>query len=79
MTTETIAGPWLAFSRTGPSHRSSKASIDHATADGRTTLCGLSDIGGWDATSLFDSQNSFACRRCIARLARRRDEEKRGS
>lgn len=64
----TALKPWLAYSR------SSRASTmrgflgenpaDHATTDGRTTLCGLKEIGGHEPSIVFDPDGSFACRRC---------------
>jgi hypothetical protein len=62
--------PYLAYARTGPSHMSLKTSVDHATCDGKTTLCGLKEIGGSDENALFDGASGFSCRRCIKVLER---------
>lgn len=62
-------GPWPAFARTGPSHRSNRADIVHGTRDGVTTLCGLKEIGGYDRYTVFMPNSAFACKRCAAKVS----------
>lgn len=62
-------GPWIAYARTGPKHRSAKVPVDHATVDGRSTLCGLVEIGGSVPEAAFQVDSAFSCRRCRAVLA----------
>lgn len=61
--------PMLAYSRTGPSHQSAtRESINHATVDGKTTLCGLREIGGFERTVPFTARMPFACKRCAGKV-----------
>ena len=57
------AAPWLAYTRTGPSHKSFKTSTDHGTVDGLKTLCGY-ECGGDDKRVSFNPSAAFSCKRC---------------
>lgn len=61
--------PWLAYTRTGPSHKSFKTSVDHGTIDGRKTLCGA-EVAGGTKSEPFNRHGAFACKRCVAALSR---------
>ena len=56
--------PWLAWARSGPSYKAWGTPVDHATADGLTTLCGIKEIGGSDKSVPFNATSILSCARC---------------
>lgn len=71
MTTSTIS-PWLAYTRGRASGAGSGpgSPLEHATVDGKTTLCGVREIGGHEPTIPFKLDGSYSCRHCVRKVAK---------
>lgn len=66
----TTVKPWLAYCRSGKAYRGYSASeTQHATIDGKTTLCGLKEIGGDVKDSPFTGKSGYDCQRCVKKLS----------
>lgn len=58
--------PWVASARTarsGGTKSGPGSPTDHATMDGKVSLCGLREVG-YEPTATFIPGNPYTCRRC---------------